>query len=49
LFAGKESAHGEPTLYICANFACQAPAVGLPAIKTALDAIGKPSRDGSAI
>ena len=29
LFAGKESPDGQPVLYVCQNFACQAPAVGL--------------------
>jgi uncharacterized protein YyaL (SSP411 family) len=38
LFAGKESG-GEPTLYVCENFACQEPAVGLAAIETKLDAV----------
>jgi uncharacterized protein YyaL (SSP411 family) len=37
LFAGKSSPHGEPALYVCENFACQEPALGLPAIKAKLD------------
>lgn len=37
LFAGKSSPKGEPVLYVCENFACQEPAVGLPAIGAALD------------
>jgi uncharacterized protein YyaL (SSP411 family) len=37
LFAGKESPDGQPVLYICQNFACQEPAVGLAAIKAKLD------------
>jgi uncharacterized protein YyaL (SSP411 family) len=51
IFAGKESPDGRPVLYVCQNFACQAPAVGLEAIEAALDAIAKksPNRDGSAI
>ena len=36
LFAGKESPDGQPVLYVCQNFACQAPAVGLAAIEVAL-------------
>jgi uncharacterized protein YyaL (SSP411 family) len=36
LFAGKSAPTGEPVLYICQNFACQEPATGLGAIKTAL-------------
>jgi uncharacterized protein len=51
IFAGKESPEGRPVLYVCQNFACQAPAVGLEAIEAALDKIGRkiPNRDGSAI
>jgi uncharacterized protein YyaL (SSP411 family) len=41
LFAGKESRDGQPVLYVCQNFACQAPAVGLDAIKAQLDALAK--------
>ena len=37
LFAGKESPDGQPVLYVCQNFACQAPAVGLDAIESQLD------------
>lgn len=40
VFDGKVSPDGRPVLYICQNFACQAPAVGLEAIKTALDEVG---------
>jgi len=36
LFAGRESKDDEPVLYVCENFACQAPAVGVAAISTAL-------------
>jgi uncharacterized protein len=39
LFAGKTTTTGEPVLYICQNFACQAPAVGLAAIEARLDAL----------
>jgi uncharacterized protein YyaL (SSP411 family) len=35
LFAGKEAAGGEPTVYICENFACQAPRVGRAAAEHA--------------
>jgi uncharacterized protein YyaL (SSP411 family) len=37
LFAGKESADGQPVLYICQNFACQAPVSGLTALESELD------------
>lgn len=40
LFTGRTSTDGKPVLYVCQNFTCQAPAVGLAAIETALDAIG---------
>jgi uncharacterized protein YyaL (SSP411 family) len=40
LFAGKTSHDGKPVLYICQNFACQAPAVGLAAIKSRLEQLG---------
>jgi uncharacterized protein YyaL (SSP411 family) len=43
LFAGKESATGEPTLHVCQDFACQSPAVGLTAIEAQLDALAAPS------
>lgn len=36
LFAGKRSAGGDPVLYVCQNFACQEPAIGLDAIKERL-------------
>jgi uncharacterized protein YyaL (SSP411 family) len=51
IFEGKDSSNGQPVLYVCENFACGAPAVGLPAIETALDALGRrrPTQDGSAI
>ncbi len=41
MFAGKESPDGRPVLYICQNFACQAPAVGLAAIEAALDQLSR--------
>ena len=40
IFAGKESPDGQPVLYVCQNFACQEPAVGLAAIESRLDALG---------
>ena len=36
LFAGKSSPDGGPTLYVCQNFACQAPAIGSAAIDARL-------------
>ena len=36
LFAGRDAADGEPTLYICKNFSCQAPTKGTDAIKAAI-------------
>jgi uncharacterized protein YyaL (SSP411 family) len=36
LFAGKTSRDGQPVLYICQNFACQEPAVGLAAVESQL-------------
>jgi uncharacterized protein YyaL (SSP411 family) len=36
IFAGKESQDGQPTLYVCQNFTCQRPVVGLAAIEAAL-------------
>jgi uncharacterized protein len=44
LFAGKSSADGKPVLFVCQNFACQAPAVGLAAIKTRLEQLAKPAK-----
>jgi hypothetical protein len=51
IFAGKASADGQPVLYVCQNFACQAPAVGVAAIRAALDAISPapPTQNASAI
>jgi uncharacterized protein YyaL (SSP411 family) len=37
LFAGKSSPNGQPVLYVCQNFACQAPAAGLDAIQVQLN------------
>jgi uncharacterized protein YyaL (SSP411 family) len=36
LFAGKTASAGPPTLYICRDFACQAPVVGVAAIRDAV-------------
>ena len=41
IFAGKESRDGQPVLYVCQNFACQNPAVGLAAIEAALEKLGR--------
>ena len=51
IFEGKESRDGQPVLYVCENFACGAPAIGLAAIETALDVLGsgRPTRNGSTI
>jgi uncharacterized protein YyaL (SSP411 family) len=40
-FLGKQSADGQPVLYICQNYTCQAPAVGLSAIEAELERIAK--------
>jgi uncharacterized protein YyaL (SSP411 family) len=39
LFAGRGATAGEPVLFVCEDFACQAPAVGAAAIAAALDNI----------
>jgi uncharacterized protein YyaL (SSP411 family) len=44
LFAGKESRDGQPALYVCRNFTCQAPAVGLAAIESHLDQLERTKR-----
>ncbi len=36
LFAGRAAANGQITLYVCENFACQAPIVGAAQIKEAI-------------
>jgi len=36
LFAGRTAVDGQPTLYICQDFTCQSPLVGLPAISQAV-------------
>ncbi len=37
LFAGKTSPDGRPVLYVCQNFACQEPDVGIAAIESQFD------------
>ncbi len=37
LFAGKSSPDGQPQLFVCERFTCQAPAVGLAAISAAIE------------
>jgi len=37
VFAGKESVDGQPVLYVCHNFTCQAPVGGLAAIESRLE------------
>ena len=39
IFAGKQSCDGTPVLYVCQDFACQQPAVGLAAIEAAVEAL----------
>jgi uncharacterized protein YyaL (SSP411 family) len=39
LFAGRTAVNGQPTLYVCENFSCQAPIVGAAAIEAALAAL----------
>jgi hypothetical protein len=36
-FAGKQAIDGEPTLFVCENFSCQAPVVGVDAIAERLE------------
>lgn len=38
-FAGRTASDGQPTLYLCENFACQAPIHGVDPIKTAISAL----------
>jgi uncharacterized protein YyaL (SSP411 family) len=42
LFAGRTAVDGQPTLYICENFTCQAPIVGVDAIRAAITALAQP-------
>jgi hypothetical protein len=39
IFVGKSSADGRPVLYVCQNFACQAPSAGLAAIKSQVEQV----------
>jgi uncharacterized protein YyaL (SSP411 family) len=39
LFAGRTASSGQPTLYICENFTCQAPIAGASPIKAAIDSL----------
>jgi uncharacterized protein len=41
LFEGRAAIDGQPTLYICENFACQQPVVGREAILQAIRELGK--------
>ncbi|MBX3433699.1 MAG: thioredoxin domain-containing protein [Pirellulales bacterium] len=42
LLAGKAPLDGQPTLYVCEDFACRDPAVGVAAIHAALNALETP-------
>jgi hypothetical protein len=44
LFAGKSSSEGTPVLYICQDFACQAPGEGLQAIEGQLATLSESTR-----
>jgi uncharacterized protein len=39
IFEGKDSSDGQPVLYVCENFACGAPAVGLAEIESKLERV----------
>ena len=41
LLAGKKPIGGEPTLYVCEGFSCQAPAKGAAAIASAIDGLSQ--------
>ncbi|MCC7084753.1 MAG: thioredoxin domain-containing protein [Pirellulales bacterium] len=43
LFAGKSASEGEPTLFICENFTCQAPVGGLKHVEKAIETLRQPS------
>ena len=43
LFAGRAAVDGQPTLFICQNFSCQAPVVGREAIVAALQRAAGPA------
>jgi uncharacterized protein YyaL (SSP411 family) len=42
LFAGRTAVDGQPTLFICENFTCQAPVVGVEAIRKAIAELAQP-------
>jgi uncharacterized protein YyaL (SSP411 family) len=42
IFAGRTATEGQPALFVCQNFTCQAPVVGLGGIQTATAALAKP-------
>ncbi len=41
MFTGKGSADGQPVLYVCQNFACREPVVGLSAIEAMLERLDR--------
>jgi uncharacterized protein YyaL (SSP411 family) len=41
LFAGKSSVDGQPVLYVCQNFTCQSPAIGLNSIQAEIDRLSE--------
>ncbi|MCI0492793.1 MAG: thioredoxin domain-containing protein [Planctomycetes bacterium] len=41
LFAGKSSLDGQPALYVCQNFTCQSPAIGLDSIQAEIDRLSE--------
>ena len=43
LFEGRTCQRGQPTLYVCKNFTCAAPAIGLDAIQNAVEATRQPT------
>ena len=43
LFAGRTAIAGQPTLYICENFTCQAPVSGVDAMQAAIRKLAAPS------
>ena len=45
LFAGRTSAGEHPSVFICENFACQAPVSGLEAIRRQWDALAGPAAE----
>jgi uncharacterized protein YyaL (SSP411 family) len=47
LFAGKTASAGTPTMYVCENFSCREPAVGLDAARAAVEKLAKGDADGT--